>query len=258
MKEVWKYIKGYENEYMISSIGRVKSLDRTIEYYNSQRDKWYKMRIKGRLLVVQEDFDGYHEIGIQHHMKGCKWFRVHRLVAEAFIPNPDNLPFVNHKDGDKKNNCVDNLEWVTASQNTLHAINLIGKWMKGSHRPVYDITDNIHYPSLLEAANSINTQSSYIQRSMKSKRPYKGHVYVYEDDIKNIQNLKFYEMKCLENYRGPNSGLSKPVVCIETNQKYNSLGAASKHISIITGSKCYYYKLSNDTYICGKFHLKLL
>ena len=67
---------------------------------------------------------GYREISIYDNVvKTRKWFRVHRLVAEYYIPNPENKPFVNHKDGNKENNCVENLEWVTHRENMDHAIN---------------------------------------------------------------------------------------------------------------------------------------
>lgn len=72
--------------------------------------------LHGVKMVGMIDRCGYHEI-----ILNGKPYRVHRLVAEAFIPNPNNLPCVNHKDGNKKNNCVENLEWVTYSENTIHS-----------------------------------------------------------------------------------------------------------------------------------------
>lgn len=72
--------------------------------------------LHGVKLVGMVDRCGYHEV-----ILNGKQYRVHRLVAEAFIPNPNNLPCVNHKDGNKQNNSVDNLEWVTYSENTIHS-----------------------------------------------------------------------------------------------------------------------------------------
>lgn len=74
----------------------------------------------GRTLKGMVDRCGYHEVSITEHSKS-KWFFVHRLVAEAFLPNPDNLPFVNHKNGNKLDNSVENLEWCTRSENALHS-----------------------------------------------------------------------------------------------------------------------------------------
>ena len=98
MKENWKDIKGYEGIYQVSDKGRIKNV-RT-----------------GRILKTHPNKKGYLMIRISDG-KERKGYGVHRLVAEAFIPNPDNLPQVNHKDENKLNNNVDNLEWCTLQYN---------------------------------------------------------------------------------------------------------------------------------------------
>lgn len=83
----------------------------------------YVIGVKGKILVPKLTKTGYHELNLYLN-DGTKIYpRVHRLVAQAFIPNPDNKPFVNHIDGDKTNNCVENLEWVTHQENMEHAKN---------------------------------------------------------------------------------------------------------------------------------------
>lgn len=99
-KEIWKDILGYEGLYQVSNFGRVKSL------------KFGKERI----LKLIKDKDGYFIVNLYKNKK-IKSFRVHRLVAEAFIDNPDNLPQVNHKDENPSNNVVSNLEWCNAKYN---------------------------------------------------------------------------------------------------------------------------------------------
>lgn len=101
-KEYWKIIKGYEN-YMISSLGRIK----IINYRNTGKERIMKPQLKK---------NGYLDIGLNKN--GIqKRFLIHRLVAEAFIPNPDNLPQVNHKSENKLDNSVENLEWCDAKYN---------------------------------------------------------------------------------------------------------------------------------------------
>ena len=109
MTEEWRDIKGYEGLYQVSNLGNVRSLH------------WYGGdTIKNRALVNHTT--GYLMVSLSNKKK-CKPFLVHRLVAEAFIPNPNNYGFVNHKDENKQNNCVDNLEWCTKSYNAIYYLN---------------------------------------------------------------------------------------------------------------------------------------
>lgn len=101
--EVWKPIENCDNKYFISNFGRIKS----------------KAKKEEIILKVQLTNRGYVWVGI--HYKGQKMYDVHRLVAKYFVDNPNNYPEVNHLDGNKENNCYDNLEWCTRSQNNLHA-----------------------------------------------------------------------------------------------------------------------------------------
>ena len=103
MMEKWKDVVGYEGKYEVSNLGRVRSLN-------------YLRTGKAKLLKQQVDKYGYKRMRLYKDGK-AKSLLVHRLVAMAFLPNPNNLPMVNHKDENKTNNNVDNLEWCTASYN---------------------------------------------------------------------------------------------------------------------------------------------
>lgn len=105
--EIWQDIKGYEGLYQISNLGKVKCLPK-ISGCCFQNEM---------ILKPYTDYKGYEIVNLCKNGKYKNW-RIHRLVAETFIPNPDHKEFVNHKDYDRKNNCVDNLEWVTAQENS--------------------------------------------------------------------------------------------------------------------------------------------
>jgi hypothetical protein len=109
--EVWKPINGYEGCYEVSTFGRVKSLDR----YDSM--KRFKI---GRILKPRKNQGGYLNVQISNGVV-IKNTAIHRIVALTFILNPNNYPEVNHKDGNKQNNHISNLEWCTRSQNEKHA-----------------------------------------------------------------------------------------------------------------------------------------
>ena len=103
MNEIWKYIDGYEGLYKVSNLGRVKSLN-------------YRRSGKERMLKPGNTGDGYLFVILYKNGK-IKYFTIHRLVANAFLENPDHKSDVNHKDENKTNNRVDNLEWVTRKEN---------------------------------------------------------------------------------------------------------------------------------------------
>lgn len=117
--EEWRDIEGFEGIYQISDCGRVKSLERVVPWGNGTR------HIKERYLKPDTKKNRYQFFHLHPGDGTEKCEHAHRLVAQAFIPNPLHKKYVNHIDGNKLNNCVSNLEWVTSSENQIHAYNVL-------------------------------------------------------------------------------------------------------------------------------------
>lgn len=131
MDEIWKDIEGFEGLYQVSNLGRVKCVEHKCPGRHGLRT------VKEHLMTQVKGSKGYFYVALSNMDRG-RTFTVHRLVAKAFIPNPENLPCVNHKDEDKFNNNVDNLEWCTSLyNNTYNDVHLRRK--KYSHTYEYTL-----------------------------------------------------------------------------------------------------------------------
>ncbi len=128
MDEIWKDIPGYEGKYQISSTGEVKSLN-------------YRGSNKSKLLKQRYDKNGYKEVRLSKNNISTS-YRTHRLVAMVFIPNPNNLPMVNHIDECKSNNNVNNLEWCDAKYNNNYGS--MKEHLKGEKSPLYGVKGKEH------------------------------------------------------------------------------------------------------------------
>lgn len=185
--EEWRDVKGFEGSYQVSNLGRVRSLDRYVEYNN--HGTFTKLFCKGIILKHQLDHDGYCRINFGTS-RNRKTTGIHRLVAEAFIPNPDNLPCVNHIDGNKENNTVENLEWCTVEYNNHHAA-AIGlrphsiyenreAVKKSLSKPVRCRETGTVYPSCIEAERQLGLWSAAVHYAIKLNKPTKqGYTFEY-------------------------------------------------------------------------------
>ena len=151
--EDWKIIEEYPN-YMVSSEGKVKSIER-----NDGRGR----HKKGKILSPRYNASGYITVDLYKNGKP-QTFRVNRLVAQVFIPNPDNKPYVDHINGDKTDNRAENLEWVTSSENQKrrHALGNI----KTSHRKIgrFDLNGKLieEFESIIAAAEKMGVKRNAI------------------------------------------------------------------------------------------------
>lgn len=169
MKEIFKDIKGYEGLYQVSNLGRVKSLN-------------YRHTGKERILKLEKLNTGYLQVGLSKEgkLKKCK---VHRLVASAFIENPNNFKQVNHKNEDKTDNCLRNLEWCDVNYNNNYGTRTrrASESMKGIHinrkdlsRPIKCIENGVVYHSTKEAERQTGVYHSDISKCCNGDRKTAG------------------------------------------------------------------------------------
>lgn len=176
MNEIWKDISGYAGIYQISSLGRVKSLSRISN----------NRTLSEKLLTPSLSNSGYAWICLSNN-KDKKHFFIHRIIAQSFIPNPMNKMQVNHIDGVKTNNSIDNLEWVTNSENQKHAyknnLNSVSELQKkrtskAKSSSVIDTESNTIYSSIREAFKTVSI-------------PYSTLCTMLRGEMENKTSLKF-------------------------------------------------------------------
>lgn len=181
MKEIWKYIAGYEGKYAVSNLGNVKN---------------YKTN---KILKNREDKDGYLYVILCKNGK-TKLMKIHRLVAQTFILNPKNKPEVNHIDGVKANNVMNNLEWATHNENMEHAWknhlrdNCFNKGIDSKKsKVIYQINPkNNQIINIFYGNRDVERKTGYDHSSISKccrKRPsyktYHGYIWRYKEDFKD-------------------------------------------------------------------------
>lgn len=185
--EVWKDIEDYEGLYQISNIGRVKSIRREIVRTNNSN-----YFLDGKILSPSYGGNKYPSVNLWRN-KTYKTFTIHRLIAIHFIPNPDNLKHINHKNGKKYDFNIDNLEWCTHKENMIHAsrnglikFHMIGKSGSKHHnsKPIIKL-DNAgefvqEFSSIMEAERTTGIGHSQLSRSCKKNKPFKGFIWKYK------------------------------------------------------------------------------
>ncbi len=164
MQEIWKPIKDFEDLYEVSNLGNVRAKDRIVNTKTGPR------HYKSRTLLPEITADGHYRVVLSNAGHTQRIF-IHRLVALAFIPNPNDYPVINHLDGNPANNNVNNLEWTTVQENTLHAyrlgLNNIEKTRQANSKKIamYDAaTGKIikEFPSMIECERQTGYSKSTI------------------------------------------------------------------------------------------------
>lgn len=188
MKEIWKDLQGF-NKYQVSSFGRVKSKKRIVK--NRLRDE--------TILKPSCNKKGYLQVCLIDNDNNYKTRKVHRLVASAFIQNIYNLPQVNHIDGDKKNNKIDNLEWCTNLENMRHSYKIglrdksemskrmrkLGKTPHRNHkRNIFQIDKNTgkvlkKWDYIIDASKELNIKYNTLYNACANQEELEGYIWQF-------------------------------------------------------------------------------
>lgn len=168
-------IPNTSGSYEVFEDGSVFSLERSIPYNDGRKNRiWPRKKIK-----MNTDSNGYLSFMVSNGSK-TKRMRLHRVVAQAFIPNPDNKPQVNHKDGNIKNNHVNNLEWATGSENIRHSYltRSTGAGISRTAKPIKIYKDGLefYYHSIKDAISKIGGSHSGLSHALHGRTPtFKGY-----------------------------------------------------------------------------------
>ena len=166
MTILWRDVPGYNGRYQVSNEGAVRNA-------------------KHRLLKAAENAKGYPVVWLSTRGK-LKCYRVHRLVASAFLPNPAQLPEVNHINGVKTDNRAENLEWCTTSYNRWHSAYVLRHESGKPKRPVVCLDTGIVYPSGAEAARAVNGNKQNITNCCLGNRlHHKGLRWAYAEEVRH-------------------------------------------------------------------------
>lgn len=183
MVEMWRPVKGFESIYEISSLGRVRSLDRLVNKWNGQRT------VVGKIKTPTKNKHGY--LYVDLYKNGVKTrFTIHRLVAAAFIPPVAGKPLVNHIDGNKQNNILSNLEWVTNQENQQFAVSTGQSKNIGDNSsratPVIQYKNGIEvkrWKCIKTASRALNIQQANISACCANRRKTAGgYSWRYEEN----------------------------------------------------------------------------
>jgi len=223
MEEVWKSVVEYEGTYEVSNLGRVRSLPR---YVSNQR-------IKGRMLRPT----GWPYLHVTLHRNGgYKNVMVHRLVAQAFLPNPHNLPEVDHIDHNRLNNNADNLRWVDATTNTAAKL---AHNTKTSYRRAVKCLETLEvFASISAAGRFVSTDATRIIESIATSSCCKGFTFAYLDSLpEDVEKyMQQAHAKYQDFHRRPDMPNSRKVRCVESGEIFDSIAAAARVYDCDTGT----------------------
>lgn len=176
--EIWRPIKDYEGLYEVSNMGNVRSVDRYVMHDNHYRF------LKGKPIKSFPNLRGYLRVRLCKNSKAKNYF-VHRLVAEAFMPNPNDLPFIDHINTIRDDNRVENLRWCSQKENCNNPLTREHLTYQKKNKPVYYIDEQgkkISFKSISEAERKIGCSHYTIAIALKENRPAYGIQFYFETE----------------------------------------------------------------------------
>lgn len=176
MNEIWKEITGYEGYFEVSNLGNFRSKDRQVKYKTDGLRNY-----PGKSLLTETIVEGYQRIVLMKEGVRRR-FMCHRIVAQEFVPNPENKPFVNHINGIKADNRAENLEWVSQSENERHSHTVLGNSMRGKTYPkqVRWVLSGYVSESMSEIIRTLGTGCiEGLKKAIRANRPYHGNYFEF-------------------------------------------------------------------------------